>query len=854
MQATLALSTSVSEQAQRKRLEKDVHVQWDNLQLQLEQVERKNQELIKSRKKLASDLEHRNRECKFYEEQCQKQQKELQTLRAQLESTARITGFKSSKGSTTSFGASQQGLVTNSMNFAQISEEMRSLKMQNQQLTNEVEANKTHLQDSKLRVKVLEDALAFRSEEIGLAGHADLLAKVAQLKGEVTALKAELTDNRDKITTIQADRSNLSVERETLQQQIAAIQQRLAVSQQEAFRYSKGDLGAMLKAVEQERDVLLDYIQQDMDKSATLGKQVEQLESELRVRRKKDQVMTEDHTALTLELSSLQTLYNSVDKEHESLRTEHAHLRRTSEQWQHEVQSLQMASKRQAMETDENMRHTATIFGQLRIKDEELMKKTEDVILLRARLQEIEAIHPIAIEENQSLKGRLAIAEEEVIKQRKRLLELESEASVTTSHSQRLQSEMGTMRAERDEMSLELQTLRPLKMLMDDLARDLNDNSHSSSSQQHQQQGLEESKTDSDHRHHVSFSSPIAIRATGHDNNDNSNDNDEDDEFILSPSPPNSSLANSATARTSSSRQPLSSPMITRDGLHELLALARSQSSPQSSSQTVKQQQYPLADNSHLTASQQHSLWIGLPSLRSLHPKLYEKIRSLAVDLHKKETEASDLSNQLSRLQEDSERERSELDGRLQYLSTQHQHDHDRLAALTGKLHAMETEHLQLKDCRAILMQIRTVVEAAPGQQLISSLSPSMQQHDELDSSFNHSHSHHTNAVSDSALPTLINEMLLANAQAVLTVQETVHSHHALQKDHEAALSQLHSLQRQQQELSNEVADLQDKLSMKERKLQGLEMDSKHSLEGAAELAERQNALMITLEAKVNSL
>ena len=55
--------------------------------------------------------------------------------------------------------------------------------------------------DSDARVKVLEDALEYHTNEMGLSGQADLLSKIASLRGEVSALKGDLTTNHRKLGT-----------------------------------------------------------------------------------------------------------------------------------------------------------------------------------------------------------------------------------------------------------------------------------------------------------------------------------------------------------------------------------------------------------------------------------------------------------------------------------------------------------------------------------------------------------------------------------------------------------------------------------------------------------------------------
>ena len=150
-------------------------------------------------------------------------------------------------------------------------EELKLSKEMLRVKSEEVERLKLQVEDAGMRNKVLEKALEFRADEIGLAGHADLLAKVAGLRGEVSALKNDLMDKRKRLHDIEEEKQHASEQNLSLQEQISQIQQRLAQSRNDMHRLEDGvQLLEQLRQAEQERDVLLEFIQEDVQKSASL--------------------------------------------------------------------------------------------------------------------------------------------------------------------------------------------------------------------------------------------------------------------------------------------------------------------------------------------------------------------------------------------------------------------------------------------------------------------------------------------------------------------------------------------------------------------------------------------------------
>ena len=66
---------------------------------------------------------------------------------------------------------------------------------------------------------------------------------------------------RDKLDTVEADRTDLVSKQDSLLRQVSLMQQRLSQSQEDLKRLSLGDVPAQLKSAQQERDVLLEFIE-----------------------------------------------------------------------------------------------------------------------------------------------------------------------------------------------------------------------------------------------------------------------------------------------------------------------------------------------------------------------------------------------------------------------------------------------------------------------------------------------------------------------------------------------------------------------------------------------------------------
>lgn len=250
-----------------------------------------------------------------------------------ISSTARSyrSDFDTQRSKTADITDSRQGVIastsrsTSATRRASVSggystlDEVKKLKFELDNCQKSLQLARKEQNDLHLKVKVLEDALEFKCDEIGLSGHADLLSKLAHLRGEVTTLKNEINDKHHTITEVEMSKLGMENVHESLKRQIAVMQQKLVSSERELSKYQMGDIGNQLKTVEKERDVLLEFIQGDMEKSAVIAKRLEEVESEYRISKKNNEMLenrlSNTESRLEKELERSNQLQNDVSSQ-----------------------------------------------------------------------------------------------------------------------------------------------------------------------------------------------------------------------------------------------------------------------------------------------------------------------------------------------------------------------------------------------------------------------------------------------------------------------------------------------------------------------------------------------------------
>lgn len=170
----------LSRDTQRKKIEKEYRDKFIALEKQLTLSNSRLNENSKARNQQVTEMEKLTREYKFFKSQTVDLQKDNQTLKTQI-----ITKDKVIKK-----------LRSNAH------EDPEPIRQELNKANTDLEHVFAENEELRLKIKVLEDALEFRADEIGLAGHADLLSKIAHFRGEVNALKNDLQSKHVKLETV----------------------------------------------------------------------------------------------------------------------------------------------------------------------------------------------------------------------------------------------------------------------------------------------------------------------------------------------------------------------------------------------------------------------------------------------------------------------------------------------------------------------------------------------------------------------------------------------------------------------------------------------------------------------------
>ena len=364
-------SITTSKEAQKKRIEKEHKEQLLSLERQLATQQHRYDELMKYKNQLVVENEKLSREMKFHEKCASDSQQELQKLRTQLE----IIHHKHNTHNThTHSNSNGNGNGNEDENKRNLFQEIKFIKNNFQEIENQNS-------EMKLKIKVLEDALEFRVNEIGLSGHADLLTKLSYLKGEISAMKKDLLKKNSLVENLENEKFLIQSEAQTLQQQLTLVQQNLMETKHDLNRskqllnislpYSgeqhstsspsssvprEGEESSpphvinaldQIKSLEQERDLLIEFIQTDLQKSSSLQTELNEIKfqtkamSEEKERLERQLVtVTEKLTVKSAKYEDLSKDFVQIESELKSVERERNEFRVIAQKREEEIQEL----------------------------------------------------------------------------------------------------------------------------------------------------------------------------------------------------------------------------------------------------------------------------------------------------------------------------------------------------------------------------------------------------------------------------------------------------------------------------------------------------------------------------------
>lgn len=236
-----------------------------------------------------------------------------------------------------------------------------------------------------------------------------------------------------------------------------------------------------------------------------------------------------------------------------------------------------------------------------------------------------------------------------------------------------------------------------------------------------------------------------------------------------------------------------------------------------------------------------HSRWIGLPSIRKLNPKLFEKMRNLSQDLYRKEIDLNNLQSSYQKLQLEHELVQKDFSEQLSLLKLQNKSYSENIQAYALQMKELEKSLFHSKELGNIVSQIKTILK---------SYSPQMKESFGARSPVEKS----LDDIKDINLPDYLQNLLLQFSQISYAYHETMVSIEAITKENLEYRETINNLKATKERIEKELKDFKDNFYNKENYFTTQERQYYSSVEQATELTEKQNALLMTLEAKVESL
>ena len=171
-----------------------------------------------------------------------------------------------------------------------------------------------------------------------------------------------------------------------LRKNVALLEQKISKLKGDISKYQKGDLGGQLKTLEHERDVLLDYIQNDLKKNSSVSQKLSQIELELR--QKSDDLNDAKNKLIEYEslLKRDEERINKYASEISVVQSKNLSLENSKEGWEAQHQHIISQLDRKKLESDELSKMQMALLMQMKSKDELLQQSTNEINNLKSIL------------------------------------------------------------------------------------------------------------------------------------------------------------------------------------------------------------------------------------------------------------------------------------------------------------------------------------------------------------------------------------------------------------------------------------------------------------------------------------
>jgi hypothetical protein len=237
--------------------------------------------------KLQQDVITKERQCKLNEKKILELGRDMQKMKAQSEIAQHALRFTQPQQPQSNISASQSKVVVG------LRSEIDALKTHLNTYQNQLESSKRNDQEMTSKIGALEAALELKSKYTYESGQVDsfvkssdqqklikkLKSKLGKKKKEMALAAATLVGKHSPLSRDSNSYNNRTFDRDSFsdedsisslcshEEKIAALehiivsgQQKLSFAEKELKRIQSGEINANLKAIEAERDVLLEYI------------------------------------------------------------------------------------------------------------------------------------------------------------------------------------------------------------------------------------------------------------------------------------------------------------------------------------------------------------------------------------------------------------------------------------------------------------------------------------------------------------------------------------------------------------------------------------------------------------------
>lgn len=265
-----------------------------------------------------------------------------------------------------------------------------------------------------------------------------------------------------------------------------------------------------------------------------------------------------------------------------------------------------------------------------------------------------------------------------------------------------------------------------------------------------------------------------------------------------------------------------------------------------------------------ISLSQIHASWTGLPALRQLSTPLYERIRRISQDLHRKELQCKDMEMKVISTKKDFDSKEKSYHDEINRLVSGLEVMSRQVEEYKLKLIETEDDLMRTRSAKVTLDQLRLTLLSCPGGiESFFAASTYGATVDSLLQSSIHNGSSQMNQrmteedvkhVPDQYLPEIVGRALMHNSNAVVNLQEIKCQLQLVQEQLETLKVEHTSVLRENESLRYEDDNLRKRLVQCETTFAENEEVLRADLEVAAELAEKQNALTLALENKMENL